>query len=69
MKIAGGDFLLFVLMAATASTLTAAPGSYSVPFNRSLFPHDFLFGAGSSAYQVPKMNQFKILIFTILSQD
>ncbi|XP_060670830.1 vicianin hydrolase [Ziziphus jujuba] len=50
-----GDFFhfcLLVLLAFALSTTEAAqPSHYSVPFNRSSFPSDFIFGAGSAAYQ------------------
>ncbi|KAI9116465.1 hypothetical protein K1719_012632 [Acacia pycnantha] len=57
MRMAGGGFLLVVSLVATASALAAAaggsakPSRYSAPFNRTLFPRDFVFGAGSSSYQ------------------
>ncbi|KAJ4837516.1 hypothetical protein Tsubulata_047527, partial [Turnera subulata] len=41
---------LFALACFTACANAAAP-SRLVPFNRSSFPSDFLFGAGSAAYQ------------------
>ncbi|XP_054815925.1 vicianin hydrolase-like [Prosopis cineraria] len=57
MRVKGNSFLLCVLMVAAATTLAAAaaatakPAHYTVPFNRTLFPRGFVFGAGSSAYQ------------------
>ncbi|XP_054815653.1 vicianin hydrolase-like [Prosopis cineraria] len=57
MRNEGGGLFLFALLAVTAATLEAAgggaakPSHYSVPFNRTLFPRDFVFGAGSSSYQ------------------
>ncbi|KAI9116551.1 hypothetical protein K1719_012718 [Acacia pycnantha] len=59
MGVEGGGFLLCVLLVAAAATLSLAeaaggavkPSPFSVPFNRTLFPSDFVFGAGSAAYQ------------------
>ncbi|XP_028776325.1 vicianin hydrolase isoform X2 [Neltuma alba] len=39
----------FVLL--LRGTESAKPSHYSVPFNRTLFPPSFIFGAGSAAYQ------------------
>jgi len=49
-----GAFLLpFVVVAGLlASTHCAKPSRYSMPFNRTSFPKDFTFGAGTAAYQV-----------------
>lgn len=50
-----GPFLFFFLFLAfaLASTVEAVKlSNYSIPFNRSSFPADFVFGAGSAAYQV-----------------
>ncbi|XP_048326989.2 vicianin hydrolase-like isoform X1 [Ziziphus jujuba] len=45
-------FAVFFLAFALASTTEAVkPSHYPMPFNRSSFPADFVFGAGSSAYQ------------------
>nr|TKR65660.1 hypothetical protein D5086_0000319220 [Populus alba] len=48
-----GAFLLpFVVVAGLlASTHGAKPSRYSMPFNRTSFPKDFTFGAGTAAYQ------------------
>ncbi|XLT32735.1 hypothetical protein HN873_064027, partial [Arachis hypogaea] len=35
----------------SASSPTTPPSHYTASFNRSLFPVDFVFGAGSAAYQ------------------
>ncbi|XP_028776803.1 vicianin hydrolase-like [Neltuma alba] len=58
MRVEGGrGFRLCVFLVATATTLTAVAGGdakprhFSVPFNRTVFPSDFVFGAGSAAYQ------------------
>jgi len=49
-----GPFLLCLLALASlyACTVGAKPSHYSMPFNRSSFPADFIFGVGSAAYQV-----------------
>jgi len=49
-----GAFLLpFVVVAGLLdSTHCAKPSRYSMPFNRTSFPKDFTFGAGTAAYQV-----------------
>jgi hypothetical protein len=46
-------FSLATLLAVVTGTepQKVEPSQYA-SFNRSLFPHDFLFGIGSSAYQV-----------------
>ncbi|XP_054816186.1 vicianin hydrolase-like [Prosopis cineraria] len=41
-------FFFFILLRGIES---AKPSHYSVPFNRTLFPPSFVFGAGSAAYQ------------------
>ncbi|KAF3958904.1 hypothetical protein CMV_016230 [Castanea mollissima] len=48
-----GPFLFFLLALACLSACTecAKLTHYSMPFNRSSFPSDFIFGAGSAAYQ------------------
>nr|POE70887.1 isoform 2 of beta-glucosidase 17 [Quercus suber] len=48
-----GPFLFFLLALACLSACTecAKLSHYSMPFNRSSFPSDFIFGAGSAAYQ------------------
>ncbi|KAI5603178.1 hypothetical protein BDE02_01G202700 [Populus trichocarpa] len=48
-----GAFLLpFVVVAGLlACTHGAKPSRYSMPFNRTSFPKDFTFGAGTAAYQ------------------
>ena len=43
---------LLALAALCDSTQGATPTHYSVPFNRTIFPTGFIFGAGSAAYQV-----------------
>ncbi|CAK8565176.1 unnamed protein product [Lathyrus sativus] len=49
-------FSLATLLAVVTGTGTSSPevhpSHYATTFNRSLFPSDFLFGIGSSAYQV-----------------
>ncbi|KAJ6777924.1 BETA-GLUCOSIDASE 13-LIKE ISOFORM X2 [Salix koriyanagi] len=46
------SFLHFVIVASLlASTHGAKPSRYSMPFNRTSFPKDFTFGAGTAAYQ------------------
>lgn len=42
---------LLALAALCDSTQGATPTHYSVPFNRTIFPTGFIFGAGSAAYQ------------------
>ncbi|KAK7817043.1 furostanol glycoside 26-o-beta-glucosidase [Quercus suber] len=42
---------LLALAALSDSTQGATPTHYSVPFNRTIFPTGFIFGAGSAAYQ------------------
>ncbi|KAJ6303255.1 hypothetical protein OIU76_003015 [Salix suchowensis] len=50
--IQGASFLHFVIVASLlASTHGAKPSRYSMPFNRTSFPKDFTFGAGTAAYQ------------------
>ncbi|KAF3450133.1 hypothetical protein FNV43_RR06213 [Rhamnella rubrinervis] len=45
--------LALVLLASTSSFEAAVTPSHSSrPFNRTLFPPDFIFGAGSAAYQI-----------------
>lgn len=45
--------LSFVLLASSGTNEAAVTPSHSSrPFNRTIFPPDFIFGAGSSAYQV-----------------
>ncbi|KAF7824499.1 vicianin hydrolase-like [Senna tora] len=49
-----GAFFLCLLLAISNvafSSESTMPSHYSVPFNRTLFPSDFVFGAGSAAYQ------------------
>ena len=45
---------LLALAALWASTQGEKPTHYSIPFNRTSFPPGFIFGAGSSAYQVAR---------------
>lgn len=49
-----GPFLLCVLALTSllATTNGAKPSPYSIPFNRTIFPASFIFGAGTAAYQV-----------------
>lgn len=67
----GSGFLLYVLLVAAAATLTAAasspvrPSRFSVPFNRTLFPSDFVFGAGIAAYQVHSLLCVRLYISLI----
>jgi ABC-type transporter Mla maintaining outer membrane lipid asymmetry permease subunit MlaE len=59
---AKGPSLLFLLLslatllagvtAGTTASQNVHPSHYASTFNRTLFPKDFLFGIGSSAYQV-----------------
>uniref|UniRef100_A0A6N2KZQ7 Beta-glucosidase n=1 Tax=Salix viminalis TaxID=40686 RepID=A0A6N2KZQ7_SALVM len=50
--IQGTSFLHFLIVASLlASTHGAKPSRYSMPFNRTSFPRDFTFGAGTAAYQ------------------
>ncbi|KAJ6750533.1 hypothetical protein OIU85_001106 [Salix viminalis] len=50
--IQGTSFLHFLIVASLlASTHGAKPSRYSMPFNRTSFPKDFTFGAGTAAYQ------------------
>ncbi|XP_059434257.1 vicianin hydrolase-like [Corylus avellana] len=53
MAVVKGPFLfcLMALASLCACTEAAKPSHYSMPFNRSSFPADFIFGAGSAAYQ------------------
>ncbi|KAF3450132.1 hypothetical protein FNV43_RR06212 [Rhamnella rubrinervis] len=59
-KFSGSSFLVcllvFVLLASTstieAQVTPVTPSNSSRPFNRTLFPADFIFGAGSAAYQI-----------------
>ncbi|KAI9169439.1 hypothetical protein LWI28_012343 [Acer negundo] len=44
-------FLFCIFLALLARSDAVKPMHYSMPFNRSLFPADFTFGAGSAAYQ------------------
>ncbi|XP_058760189.1 vicianin hydrolase [Vicia villosa] len=44
--------LLAVVTGAATPSQEVHPGHYATIFNRTLFPADFLFGIGSSAYQV-----------------
>ena len=50
------SFFLAISLATTATEAAVKPKPkpkpISVPFNRSSFPHDFIFGSGSAAYQV-----------------
>ncbi|KAJ9174421.1 hypothetical protein P3X46_013065 [Hevea brasiliensis] len=49
-----GPFILLCLLATSCSLVTCSYGAKPnrlMPFNRSSFPEDFIFGAGSSAYQ------------------
>jgi len=53
MRSASSFFLcLLTLVTLLASTESAPPSHSGAAFNRSLFPSAFLFGIGSSAYQV-----------------
>jgi len=47
-------FSLATLLAVVTGTASqhVQPSHYAASFNRTLFPSDFLFGIGSSAYQV-----------------
>ena len=46
-------FLSMLLAFAAASSFSVSTShAYYIPFNRSSFPSDFLFGSGSAAYQV-----------------
>lgn len=44
--------LLAVVTGAETPSHEVHPSHYATTFNRTLFPSDFLFGIGSSAYQV-----------------
>ncbi|XP_050211260.1 vicianin hydrolase-like [Mercurialis annua] len=53
-KNGGGSILcwLVVIYGLMGMTMTQAkPAHYTMPFNRSSYPSDFIFGAGSAAYQ------------------
>ncbi|KAL5781173.1 hypothetical protein ACOSP7_006202 [Xanthoceras sorbifolium] len=47
---------LFCILASVpgslATTHAVKPSHYSMPFNRTIFPAGFIFGAGSASYQV-----------------
>uniref|UniRef100_A0A7N0SX14 Beta-glucosidase n=1 Tax=Kalanchoe fedtschenkoi TaxID=63787 RepID=A0A7N0SX14_KALFE len=40
-----------IALIGSSTAIVPKPVPYSVPFNRTVFPSDFLFGAGSAAYQ------------------
>lgn len=62
-------FVLLVAssIATTSEAAAVKPSRFAMPFNRTLFPPDFIFGAGSSAYQVYIYREsvyFKLLPWT-----
>lgn len=58
--------LAFVLLIASRSSTgnseaAVTPSHSSTPFNRTLFPADFILGAGSAAYQVLALRPTKLI--------
>ncbi|XP_059438282.1 vicianin hydrolase-like [Corylus avellana] len=52
MAIHQGPFLFCLLALASLCIGSAKPNDNSIPFNRSSFPHDFIFGTASAAYMI-----------------